>query len=301
MSGMTTDTLAFPFLIGLDGGGTGTRARLVDRTGRLLGEGEAGASALGQGVEQAQRHIGAAVDAAFAAAGLAPAARRDCAVGLGLSGAENPGWVADFHAADPGWGRVVLDSDGAAAVLGAHRGGPGALLAIGTGSIGVARLADGRQRMVGGWGWQLGDEAGGAWFGQQAVRLAQRAMDGRATAGTLVQAVWQRCGATRADLLDWCAAAGQGGHAALSPLVFEHARSDASAAALIDQAVLEARAIVRALDPSGTLALVITGGIGHPLAERIAAGLPHTCVEPAGDACDGALHLIRAALRDGAR
>ncbi len=298
---MNTDARTPLFLIGLDGGGTGTRARLSDARGRALGDGEAGASALGQGVQQAWRHIGAAVDAAFAAAGLAPAARRDCALGLGLSGAENPGWVADFHAADPGWGRVVLDSDGAAAVLGAHGGGPGALLAIGTGSIGVAHLADGSRRMVGGWGWQLGDEAGGAWFGQQAVRLAQRAMDGRAPAGALVQAVRQRCGATRAELLDWCAAAGQGGYAALSPLVFDAAGDDPDAAALIEQAVQDARAIVRALDPAGELALAITGGIGRQLAGRIAAGLAQTRVEPAGDACDGALHLLRAALKGDAR
>lgn len=298
---MNTDAPTPSFLIGLDGGGTGTRARLYDAAGRPLGDGEAGASALGQGVEQAWRHIGAAVDAAFAAAGLAPAARRDCALGLGLSGAENPGWVADFHAADPGWWCAVLDSDGAAAVLGAHGGGPGALLAIGTGSIGVARLVDGSRRMVGGWGWQLGDEAGGAWFGQQAVRLAQRAMDGRAPAGALVQAVWQRCGATRADLLDWCAAAGQAGYAGLSPLVFNHAGDDPDAAALIEQAVQDARAIVRALDPAGELALAITGSIGRQLAGRIVAGLPQTLVEPAGDACDGALHRLREALKDDAR
>lgn len=296
---MTTDTPDFPFLIGLDGGGTGTRARLFDAAGRPLGDGEAGPSALGQGVAQAWRHIEAAVDAAFAAAGRPPAPRRDCALGLGLSGAENPGWVADFMtAADPAWGHVVLDNDGAVAVLGAHRGGPGALLAIGTGSIGVAHLEDDRRRMVGGWGWQLGDEAGGAWFGQQAVRLAQRAMDGRALAGPLAQAVWQGCGGTRASLLDWCAAAGQGSYASLAPLVLAHADTDPDAAALVDQAVQDARAIVRALDPAGTLALAITGGLGRQLAGRIAAGLPQTCVEPAGDACDGALHRLLADLRE---
>ncbi|MEY2653988.1 MAG: hypothetical protein RLZZ524_1016, partial [Pseudomonadota bacterium] len=60
---------AFPFLIGVDGGGTGTRARLCDAQGRVLGDGAAGPSALGQGVEQAWRHIGQAVEAAFGAAG----------------------------------------------------------------------------------------------------------------------------------------------------------------------------------------------------------------------------------------
>ncbi|MDP4301792.1 BadF/BadG/BcrA/BcrD ATPase family protein [Leptothrix discophora] len=285
------------YLIGVDGGGTATRARLHAADGRLLGDGAAGPSALGQGVAQAWRHIGEAVDAAFSAAGLVSAPIGDCALGLGLSGAENPGWVADFHAANPGWARVALASDGAAAVLGAHAGGAGALLALGTGSIGVARHADGSHQMVSGWGWQIGDEAGGAWFGQQAVRLAQRAMDGRAPAGALAQAVWQHGGASRAELLDWCAAAGQGGYAALAPLVLDHEAIDPAAAALVAQAVDDARAIVRAMDPDGVLALAITGSLGRQLAARIVAGLPHRQVDPAGDACDGALHLIRQALR----
>ncbi|MEY8690213.1 MAG: ATPase, partial [Leptothrix sp. (in: b-proteobacteria)] len=44
---------ALTYLIGLDGGGTGTRARLASPDGRVLGSGEAGPSALGQGVAQA--------------------------------------------------------------------------------------------------------------------------------------------------------------------------------------------------------------------------------------------------------
>ncbi|MGY0196960.1 BadF/BadG/BcrA/BcrD ATPase family protein [Leptothrix sp. BB-4] len=289
------------FLIGVDGGGSGTRARLCDVDGQVLGDGAAGPSALGQGIGQAWRHIGEAIAAAFAAAGRAPAPIGDCALGLGLSGAENPGWVSEFLAADPGWGRVVLDSDGAAAALGAHGGRPGVLLAIGTGSVGVAIAADGTRRMVSGWGWQIGDEASGAWFGQQAVRLAQRAMDGRAPAGALARAVWQRCGDDRARLLDWCAAAGQVGYAALAPLVLAHERDDPAAAALVAQAIDDARAMVRAMDPSGRLPLAITGSLGRALADRIADGLPQTPVDAAGDACDGALHRIRTALSETAR
>ena len=50
--------------VGIDGGGTSTRALVADASGQLLGRGESGASALNQGVSQAWRHIAEAIDRA---------------------------------------------------------------------------------------------------------------------------------------------------------------------------------------------------------------------------------------------
>ena len=41
------------FLLGVDGGGTSTRALLARRDGPVIGQGQAGPSALGQGITQA--------------------------------------------------------------------------------------------------------------------------------------------------------------------------------------------------------------------------------------------------------
>lgn len=292
------------YLIGIDGGGTGTRARLTAPDGRVLGHGAAGPSALGQGVAQAWRHLADAVADALRAAGRPdeaervnePAFQARCGLGLGLSGAENPGWVRDFHAAAPAWGQVALETDGYAAVLGAHAGRPGALVAVGTGSVGEALHADGRRLTVSGWGWQIGDEAGGAWLGQHAVRIAQHAIDGRAPAGALARAVWADCGADRPTLLDWCAAANQGRYAALARRVFELEAADPAAAALIAHGLDAVVGMVRALDPRAALPLVIAGSIGQRLRPRLVPRVSQPLVDPAGDAADGALHLLRAAL-----
>ncbi|PTT77256.1 ATPase, partial [Pelomonas sp. HMWF004] len=218
--------------VGIDGGGTGTRAVVANAQGQVLGRGEAGASALGQGAEQAWRHIAAAI-ANAAVPGLV---LRDCALGLGLSGTGLPAQLQAFEATDPGVARFTLVTDGLAALLGAHGGQPGALLISGTGSVAEALLPDGSRRMVGGWGWQIGDEGSGAWLGQQAMKRAQAAMDGRAPAGPLAQAVWAQVGVTREALLGFCAQAGQGGYAGLAPLVFAHEAADPAAAALLAQA-----------------------------------------------------------------
>ena len=73
-------------LIGVDGGGTGTRARVTDAQGQLLGNGTAGPSGLSQGVEQAWRHINQAITAAFADAALPLPPPHQCALGLALAG-----------------------------------------------------------------------------------------------------------------------------------------------------------------------------------------------------------------------
>ena len=299
-----SDLSSLRYRLGIDGGGTGTRAKLASADGQLLGLGRAGPSALGQGAPQAWRNVHAAAAEAFVAAGLKDAALDDpaflagCGLGLGLSGAENPGWVRDFLAIAPGWGRVALETDGFAALLGAHAGAPGAMVAVGTGSVGEALHADGRRLTVGGWGWQLGDEGGGAWLGQRALRHAQHAMDGRAPGGqALARAIWERCGADRARLLDWCAAADQSTYAALSPLVFELEHSDTTAAALIAAAIDAVQTIAHALDPQATLPLVISGSIGKRLLPRLAPALRQRVVDPAGDASDGALHLLSLAQR----
>ena len=273
--------------VGIDGGGTSTRAVVADAGGRILGRGEAGASALGQGAEQAWRHIGMAI----AAAGVPGLALSDCALGLGLSGTGVPAQLQAFVAADPGVARFSLVTDGLVALLGAHGGEPGALLISGTGSVAEALLPDGSRRMVGGWGWQIGDEGSGAWLGQQAMKLAQAAHDGRAPAGALVQAVRQQAGATREALLAFCAQAGQGGYASLAPLVFQHEGDDHAAAALLVEAARALEGLAAAVHP--TLPLALAGSIAQRLGARLGPAVQARRVEPRGDAASGALWLIQ--------
>lgn len=273
--------------VGIDGGGTSTRALVADAAGRIVGRGEAGASALGQGAEQAWRHIAAAIEAA-AVPGLQLA---DCALGLGLSGTGVPAQLQAFLGADPGVARFTVVTDGLVALLGAHGGEPGALLISGTGSVAEALLPDGSRRMVGGWGWQIGDEGSGAWLGQQAMKLAQAAFDGRAPDGALAQAVRAVAGASREALLSYCAQAGQAGYARLAPLVFEHAVDDPAAAALLDQAAFALDALAAAVHP--TLPLALAGSIAQRLLPRLSPALQARRVEPRGEPVAGALWLIQ--------
>lgn len=273
--------------VGIDGGGTSTRALVADASGQVLGRGESGASALNQGVDQAWRHIAEAV----ARAGVPGLQLQDCALGLGLSGTGVPAQLQGFLAADPGVARLALVTDGFAGLLGAHGGRPGGLLISGTGSVAEALLEDGSHRMTGGWGWQIGDEGSGAWLGQQAMKVAQAAYDDRAPRGTLADSVYSVTGPTREDLLAYCAQAGQGGYAALARLVFENDASDPAAAALLDAGARALDELALSLHPS--LPLALAGSIALRLAPRLSAALQSRRVEPQGDAVAGALWLIQ--------
>ncbi|MCV2361681.1 ATPase [Paucibacter sp. TC2R-5] len=285
------------FLIGVDGGGTGTRVKLADLQGKVLGLGDAGPSALGQGAEQAWRHIQQAVEAAAAQAGLANLAPIDCAIGLGLSGAGVPSQAAEFLARQPGYAALALDNDGFTTVLGAHAGQPGAVVASGTGSVGEVLRRDGSRGVAGGWGWIAGDEGSGAWLGLKAIRHACQAMDGRVPASPLAQAVWAVAGSTTEAMLAWGAVAGQHAYASLAPLVFDCVGSDPVAAGFVAEAVFELEKLALALDPEASLPLALCGSIAVRLAPEFSAALRARCVAPLGDSADGGLHLVRGLLQ----
>lgn len=290
------DAARLRLFIGVDGGGTGTRLKLAGRDGQIFAHGEAGPSALGQGVEQAWRHIQQALQTAAASAGLAPPDLAECAIGLGLSGVSVAAQAQAFVSQQPGYAALALEGDGFTAVLGAHGGQPGAVVAAGTGTVGEALRRDGSRVMSSGWGYITGDEGSGAWLGLQAMRHAQQALDGRAQAGHLAQAVWATAGTARPDMLAWCAAAGQHGFASLARLVFDHAASDTVAARLIDQAIAELERLALALDPAADLPLALAGSIALRLAPQFSASIQARLVAPQGDSADGALHLIRQSL-----
>ena len=69
------------FLIGVDGGGTATRALVARRNGPVIGQGRAGPSALGQGIAKAWAQIQVAIRRAFQAADVATPAWDRCALG----------------------------------------------------------------------------------------------------------------------------------------------------------------------------------------------------------------------------
>ncbi|KVD42265.1 ATPase [Burkholderia sp. MSMB1072] len=286
---------ALLFAIGIDGGGTGTRAVLADRHGRELAQGRGGPSGLGLGIERAWASIGAACADAFTQAGLA-FEWSQCALGCGLAGVNNAAWLAAFRARAP-LGALAIESDAYTTVVGAHGGAPGLIVALGTGSIAAALDAAGACRIAGGFGFPSGDEASGAWLGLRALAYAQQALDGRVPRDAFATALLAETGAQNRDaLVQWSCDANQTVYARLAPIVFAH-RAHPVASALIAQAGDEIGKMIDALDPQQALPVALCGGLADALAPAVPVRHAARLRAPLDDSAHGALRLALQALR----
>ena len=282
------------YLIGVDGGGTGTRVRLarISPHGVVeLAQGTSGPSGLGLGIARAWASVQDAVAQAFAAAGIEQPSLDRIAIGLGLAGVHNRQWAQAFVDADPGYAALRLETDAFSTLLGAHGGRPGAIVAIGTGSVGEVLQPDGTRREVGGWGFPAGDEASGGWIGLAAINHIEQVLDGRRPGSAFADAVIDACGGNRAAIQVWLGQATQTTYATLAPLVLQHA-DDPAARAILVKAGEEAAAIARALDPDGILPLALCGGLGSALRDWLPPALAARARAPEGDSAHGALKMI---------
>lgn len=280
------------FLIGVDGGGTGTRVVLADATGHELAQGTAGPSGLGLGVERAWQSIGAACNDAFQRVGLTFDWSR-CVLGCGLAGVHNRDWLAAFLAAKPAAAGLVVKDDGYTTLLGAHDGAPGVIVALGTGSIAAVLTPDGQDRQASGYGFPSGDEASGAWLGVRAIPHAQQALDGRGPRDAFAQALCDFVGAQDRDsLVVWLCAANQTAYASLTRVLFEH-RDHPFAKRLLNDAGNEIAKIIDGLDPGATLPIALCGGLGEPLRAYVPKRFETRLRAPLSDSAHGALQLAK--------
>ncbi|MFJ4534445.1 N-acetylglucosamine kinase [Streptomyces tibetensis] len=196
---------ASTLVIGLDAGGTRTRAVLADATdGRPLGEGAAGpGNALTVPVPQLTEHLAEAVGRAVPE----PDRGGVVAVAGGFAGAtdavaDEPGrrnalaaLTAALRRLGIDAGPPVIGSDIEAAFASAP-GAPADGLALVAGTGAVALRITGRRGVatVDGDGWLLGDDGSGFWIGRAAVRAALRMADGRGAPTVLARAVGRELG-----------------------------------------------------------------------------------------------------------
>jgi N-acetylglucosamine kinase-like BadF-type ATPase len=175
-------------VLGVDGGGTKTRAVITDEHGRVLGEGLAGPSnPLRVGVSTAAGAVREAFDRALAEAGLR---RADIAAAvIGLAGVRREDLRERTREAllSLGVPAVEIVTDAEIALHGATEGEPGLVLIAGTGSICCGQNARGRRACAGGWGPVAGDEGSGSWVARRGLQAVARATDGRGAQTSLVE------------------------------------------------------------------------------------------------------------------
>ena len=288
--------MAKPFFIGIDGGATSCCARIRDMDGSLLGEGESGPANIHSNFRLAMESIGLACEAALRCAGLDAQTLQHSHAGLGLAGAGIKSACDRFLTKKMPFASMVLDTDAYVAWLGAHQGGDGAIVILGTGSCGLA-FVNGRRIGVAGWGAEVSDEAGGQRIGREALRRTLWAFDGRAENTALSTAILDRFGRDPAKIVRFASRATPALYAELAPLVLQYASaSDPLAVTLVQETAEAAAAIVGRLRDAGASAISLVGGLAEPLLPWLPPRILDLITEPQSDTLDGSILMARRAF-----
>jgi glucosamine kinase len=278
------------WILTVDGGGSKTLARLTNsKTGRHWQQ-QAGPASLTNDFSLALSNISLLSNNLCQQAGIN--SQQVHAV-MGLAGAGNPQQhqqacqqLAAHYAG------FLLTTDARTSLYGANLGKPVLVVALGTGSVAMRLLADGTEQQVGGWGFNIGDEGGGAWLGKQLVRELLWQVDSLAgIQSPLLQTVAQQIGADAAHLLPWLKTASPTDFAALAPLVFQYGSRCTVAARLLQRHISAVQQLLWQGREQFDLPVVLLGG----LAETTIPLLDNACralLQPAlGSALEGAYIL----------
>jgi N-acetylglucosamine kinase-like BadF-type ATPase len=305
------------YLLGVDGDGKRTQALLADREGNVLARGLGPDSNIHTvGLEAFGKAVRTAVDGALLSV-VGPRVLSDqpgwqrvkiAAACFGLAGIDNAEdeaqvskWLRDNGMACTL--RVLNDSE---LVLAAGTpDGWGVALICATGSVCLARTADGRVARVGGWGHLMGDEGSAYRIAIRALSFACQTADGRRDAKGLLAAVLDRWSLRDASALIrhvYAPSVTTSDIAVLADVVLGLAsRGDAAALSIVEESARELTKHVVAA--AGTLGMTkpplalsggtLRGSLRHLLQEQVAEHVGAT--QYVADPALGAVRLARRA------
>lgn len=301
-------------VIGVDAGGTSTKAVLVDETGCRRGAGRSGpGNPTSAGLMRASAHL--------AEAALTAWAHRDgpldppgyvVITAAGVASDALLQRVSDDVAAGGLTCPVVVLSDALGAWFSAATETEGAVLIVGTGTT-AGRIEGGElARTADGLGWLLGDGGSGFWVGREVARAVAADLDGHGTPTTLTAAVLDQLGTTTlgdvrttipwrnprlVELVAWVYRQPPVQLAAFAPLAFSAAAAgDEVAGEIVAGSVAQVlHRAAQVIDDAGT-PVVLTGGLlgkDSPLTAALHERWPGRCRRAADGTAGAAILALR--------
>jgi len=303
-----------PIVLGIDGGGTKTVAVVMDRSGEVLGRGQAGSTNWNSvGAQNARANLQSVTREALAGAGCK--VTDVAAICIGASGVDRPddrtrmqSWLAELAPQ----ATTAIHND-AVVALSAGTGGDvyGLVLISGTGMIVYGFDRAGGSRRAGGTGALLGDEGSGYAIGAASLSAVMWAADGRGPQTALTGAILSHLEMTTpSELIPWAYVdTAWERFASVAPQAIRCAQEgDAVALAILNRAArglaVAVQAVADGLQMGDNFPLVMAGGLLRPgfysgLVEEAARAFApsvqmiHPEVEPAIGAALLALKALR--------
>ncbi len=279
-------------LIGVDGGGTGCRVAVGTQSAGMLGHAEGGRANAASDPNLAIKNIVSTVAVAAQQAGIDTDALHGACAHLGLAGVMTSNDSARISSILP-YANTTVTDDRPTAVTGALGGQDGFLLAVGTGTI-IASSAGGALDYVGGWGFQVSDQASGGWLGRATLERVLLCHDGLADHTDLTRAVFSKFGNDPNAIVAFSISAKPGDFGTLAPDIIAAADvGDGWANEIMkDGADYLVRGLTKLGFQSGN-ALCFSGGVGPHYAQYLPPELLGGRVPPKGNALDGAFELAK--------
>lgn len=256
------------YIIGIDGGGTGTVGILTTETGQRLAYVQSGPSNYHVvGAAKTQTVLKSLVEALCEKAGIRSTSSIHFCLGMaGLGRAADRkiiGRICDELGISE---NRILTHDAHIALVGGTEKQQGVIVISGTGAIVYGINANGKEARASGWGYLLGDEGSGYDIAMKGLRAVARAADGRDRPTELTNRILNALELNApGDLIGWVHAASRDAIAQVAKIVFDAARTtDGTAEQIVNAAAEElvcaAESVVKQLEFVGVFDIVLSGG-----------------------------------------
>ena len=298
------------YILGVDGGGTKTLARLINLTTKEQWQIASGPSSLSNDFTGAMDVLNALIDDLIEQAGCQSHA---VVAAFGLAGAGNNHVVAKLQQKFAHrFNTLTIFCDAQTSAYGANNGSEVVVVALGTGSVGMRLQLNEQggltQYLVGGWGFLIGDEGGGAKLGYHSVQaLVEEFQHFGSAKSKLTQAVATFINAntnpkgsseiTRQVIASWLASAKPIDFSQLSPLVTQYQSGCSVAKKIMAAHVDSVESLIKDTRADTTLPVVLLGGLAQSTQTLLSVTTQRLLISPKGDALDGACLLANIAVK----
>lgn len=280
------------FILGVDGGATKTIACLIHLESNQVWQELLGPSSLTNDYQGAVDTLEAICESLCS---KAECSLDNVVAVFGLAGAGNKK-LADklYQRFEKRIQKLEVCTDAKTSVYGANNGLPVAVVALGTGSVGMRLDPLGKNTLTGGWGFLLGDEGGGAKLGLHAIQATMAEVQDLGQAQSpLAIAIVGKIGVNRTDILNWTVQAKPVDFAQHAPLVFEYYESCQMAQDITKEHLKNVEALIKNTREKTNLPVVLLGSLGVPTYELLNESIRKIIIKASGNALDGACFLAR--------
>ena len=284
------------YLIGVDGGGTGCRAAVADASGTILARAQSGPANIATDYANARQNIMNSIHSAWRLAGLEQDSMNDADCALGLAGA-NVGEFAQRMKASLPFQNCIVTDDRATTMKGALGDEDGCIAVVGTGSFYSGRY-NGVEKNIGGWGFLVGDDGGGARLGQDLLRRVIHCFDEIHQHSELTRNTLSEFKDSPQAIVEFAMKAKPNDFGKFVPVIVDAARGgDLHGIALVRATVVAIQVCINKVGYVPESRLFMLGGLGSILLEFMDSDYSSASIHPRGDALSGAIGMARQLAR----